>query len=302
MDNKENKLMSVAIQIDTASRKRLVRDKAVRLGVIAITLLTVTPIILIIGKLILQGYKQLNIPFFTETSPDTFQAMMAASAGEVIPGGILNGIAGTLLMTLIASVIAIPVGIASGVYLYDKQSTRYADVVRNITEILQGVPSIILGIIGYLWIVKNVTKGFSALAGSVALAIMMVPLITRSTEETMKMIPGTLREAAFALGVPYHRVILKVLLPTGSSGLMTGILLSFSRIVGETAPLLMTALGSQVVNLNIDKPTSAVPLLVWEFYNDPNMVDLIWSSSLFLMIFVLLMNLLSRRIASRSSN
>jgi len=294
--------MSIPTRIEPTSRRRLVRDRVVRLGVIMVTLLTVTPIILIIVKLIVRGYRQLNISFFTEISPDTFQAMMAVSNGDMIPGGILNGITGTLLMTLIASAIAIPVGITSGVYLYDKHSTRYAAMVRNITEIMQGVPSIILGIIGYLWIVKNVTNGFSALAGSVALAIMMVPLITKSTEETMKMIPESLREAAFALGVPYHRVILKVLLPTGLSGLMTGILLSFSRIVGETAPLLMTALGSQLVNLNIEKPTSAVPLLVWEFYNDPNMVDLIWSSSLFLMIFVLFINLLSRRIAARGSN
>lgn len=294
--------MGASSVIIPASRRRLMRDRAVRIGVIAITLLTVLPIVLIIGKLVVKGYRQLNIAFFTETSPDTFQAMMAVSSGDTIPGGILNGIVGTLLMTLLASAIAIPVGITSGVYLYDRKDTRYAGLVRNITEILQGVPSIILGIIGYLWIVKNVTNGFSALAGSVALAIMMVPLITRSTEETLKMIPDSLREAAFALGVPYHRVILKVLLPTGLSGLVTGILLSFSRIVGETAPLLMTALGSQMVNLNIEKPTSALPLLVWEFYNDPNMVDLIWSSSLFLMIFVLLMNLLARRFAARSSN
>jgi phosphate transport system permease protein len=161
------------------------------------------------------------------------------------------------------------------------------------------VPSIILGVIAYLWVVKHVTNGFSALAGSTALAIMMLPLIVRSTEETLKMIPSTLKEAAFALGVPYHRVILKVLLPAGMSGLFTGILLSISRILGETAPLLITALGSSMINLNISKPTSAVPLLIWEFYNDPNMVSLIWSSSLFLMGFVLFLNILAKRVARR---
>jgi len=283
-------------RIKISHRKR--RDTTIKVGVVVLSAITVLPIILIIGELIAKGYRQINLAFFTETSPDTFQAMMAISNNEVIPGGIANGILGTLLMAALASAIAVPLGITVGVYLYENQSGRYASVIRNLSEILQGVPSIILGIIGYLWIVKHITSGFSALSGSMALAIMMLPFIIRSTEETLKMVPESLREAAFALGVPYHRVILKVLLPTGMSGLVTGVLLSFSRIVGETAPLLMTALGSTLINYNISKPTSAVPLLIWEFYNDPNMVGLVWSSSLFLMGFVLTINLVSRRFSS----
>jgi phosphate transport system permease protein len=186
-----------------------------------------------------------------------------------------------------------------GIFLYDNQNSTYSNILRNITEILQGIPSIVLGIISYMWIVKNITNGFSAFAGSVSLAIMMLPMIVRSTEETMKMIPDEIREAAFAMGVPYHKVILRVLIPSGFSGLSTGVLLSLSRIVGETAPLMMTALGSTMINFNITKPTSAVPLLIWEFYNDPNMVKLVWSSSLFLMIFVLTLNILSGRIAAK---
>ena len=187
-------------------------------------------------------------------------------------------------------------GMMIGIYLYENQRRRYSGFLRNVTEILQGVPSIVLGIISYLWIVKNVTNGFSAFAGSVALSIMMLPMIIRSTEETMKMIPNEIREAAFAMGAPYHKVILKVLIPTGFSGLSTGILFSLSRILGETAPLMMTALGSSVINYNIAKPTSAVPLLIWEFYNDPNMVSLVWSSSLFLMVFVLTLNIFRQHI------
>ena len=124
-------------------------------------------------------------------------------------------------------------------------------------------------------------------------------MIIRSTEETLKMIPQTLKEAGLALGVPYYKVILKVLIPTGFSGLLTGILLGISRVMGETAPLMLTALGSTVINLNISKPTSAVPLLIWEFYNDPNMVDLIWSSSLLLMGIVLFLNIISKQIAAK---
>ena len=267
--------------------------------VIAMSVLTVVPIVLIVSKIIINGIGQINFNFFVQTSPDSLQAMTAIANNQTIPGGIANGILGTFLIVLVSSAMAIPAGMMIGIYLYENQGRRYSNILRNITEILQGVPSIVLGIISYLWIVKNITNGFSAFAGSVALSIMMLPMIIRSTEETMKMIPNEIREAAFAMGAPYHKVILKVLIPTGFSGLSTGILLSLSRILGETAPLMMTALGSSVINFNITKPTSAVPLLIWEFYNDPNMVKLVWSSALFLMIFVLTLNILSRSLAAK---
>ena len=281
------------------SKRRVRKDKIVRGIIIAFSAITVSPIILIIYKLFAEGYKQINLDFFTKTTPDTFEAMVAVSNNEIIPGGILNGIIGTLIMVLLATVIAIPIGVITGIYLYENQGKWIANLSRNISDILQGVPSIVLGLISYLWVVKYITQGFSALAGSMALSIMMLPMIIRSTEETLKMIPLTLKEAALALGTPYHKVILKVLVPTGFSGLLTGILLGISRIMGETAPLMLTALGSSIVNFDITKPTSAVPLLIWEFYNDPNMVDLIWSSSLFLMVLVLFLNLVSRSFAKR---
>ena len=187
----------------------------------------------------------------------------------------------------------------TGIYIYENSSLKYARFIRNLTEILQGVPSIILGIIAYIWIVKNITRGYSALAGSVSLAIMMLPLIIRSTEETMRMIPVSIREAAFALGTPYYKMIYKILIPVSFSGLATGVLLALSRILGETAPLMLTALGSPAISLDVTRPVSAVPLLIWDFYNDPNMVSLVWSASLFLMVFVLSMNLLARSVASK---
>jgi phosphate transport system permease protein len=268
--------------------------------VVTFSIITVIPIIFIVGKIFINGIGQINFNFFVETSPDSLQAMTAISNNKIIPGGIVNGITGTLLIVFMAAVIAVPIGIMIGIYLYENQVYRYSNIIRNISEILQGVPSIVLGMISYLWIVKNITNGFSAFAGSIALSIMMLPMIIRSTEETMKMIPNEIREAAFAMGTPYHNVILKILIPTGFSGLSTGILLSFSRILGETAPLMMTALGSSVINYNITKPTSAVPLLIWEFYNDPYMVNLVWSSALFLMVFVLTVNILSRKMADNN--
>lgn len=282
-------------------RGRIIKDRLFAGMVYFLSIVTVSPIVLIIYKLVSKGYRQLNLDFFTKKAPDTYEAMVAVGSGDIIPGGILNGITGTLFMVFIASVIAIPVGLMVGIFLYDRQSNRYAGLVRDIVDILQGVPSIVLGLIAYLWVVKNITRGFSALAGSSALAIMMLPLIIRSTEETLKMIPETIKEAGYALGVPYHKIILRVLIPSGFSGLLTGILLAISRIIGETAPLMLTALGSMQVNFNIDKPTSAIPLLIWQFYNDPNMVDLIWASSLLLMIIVLLLNLVSRNIIARRS-
>ncbi len=279
---------------------RILKDKIFSGVIFLFSFITISPIIFIIINLISKGYKQINLSFFTETTPDTYEAMVAVSNNKIIPGGILNGITGSFLMVSLASIMAIPIGILIGIYLYENSSKRYANIVRDITDILQGVPSIVLGLISYFWVVKNITNGFSALAGSTALAIMMLPLIIRSTEETFKMIPGTIKEAAIALGVPYHKIIFRVLIPTGFSGLLTGILLAISRIIGETAPLMLTALGSMKVSFNIEKPISAVPLLIWEFYNDPNMVNLIWASSLFLMIFVLTLNLLSKYIVQRS--
>ena len=269
--------------------------------VVVLATLTISPIILIIYELLVKGLKQINFDFFLKVAPDTLQAMTAVRNGELIPGGIANGITGTLLMVVVASLIAIPISLLIGIFLYENQGKKYANLIRSLTDILQGVPSVVLGLIAYIWIVQGVTKGFSALAGSVALAIMMLPLIIRSTEETMKMIPISIKEAGAALGVPYHKIILKVMIPSGFSGLMTGILLSISRVLGETAPLMLTTLGSTTINFDITKPTSAVPLQIWEFYNNPNMIDLVWSSSLFLMAFVLTLNIIAKRISMRFS-
>jgi len=293
--------MNPAAKITTANlSRRSLKDKLFKGLVLFLSLITISPIVLIIYKLVAKGYRQISLDFIIKTPPNTFEAMTALSNGELIPGGIANGITGTLLMVVLASVIAIPVGVVTGIYLYENPGKPLANLTRNVSDVLQGVPSIVLGLIAYMWIVKPITSGFSALAGSVSLSIMMLPMIVRSTEETLKMIPQSIKEAAVALGAPYYKVILRVLIPTGFSGLLTGILLGISRILGETAPLMLTALGSTVINLDVTKPTSAVPLMIWEFYNDPNMVDLIWSSSLLLMGMVLTLNLVSKRIAART--
>lgn len=281
------------------SVRRKLRDRIFLGGVILFSLITISMVVLIIGSMITKGYHQINWAFFTQVAPDSFTAMMAKMSGSVIPGGIINGITGSIYLVAISSAIAVPFGIIIGIYLYENSKKRYAAIIRDTTDVLQGVPSIVVGLIVYLWVVVHVTRGYSVLAGGVALAIMMLPLIIRSTEESLKMIPDTLKEAAIALGTPYYKVILRVLIPSSFSGLMTGILLAISRVLGETAPLMLTTLGNPAINWNMSKPVSAVPLLIWQFYNDPNMVDLIWSSSLFLMAFVLLLNILSKWIANK---
>ncbi|MDE5416420.1 phosphate ABC transporter permease PstA [Labilibaculum sp. DW002] len=292
--------MNTSTQISNAKlNRRLLKDKFFTYLLISLAFLSSVPLFLILFELIKKGYKQINISFFYKVAPDTMEAMVAVNNNEIIPGGIANGIVGTIIIVGMASLIAIPLGLITGIYLSEASKGKMTNMVRFVVDMLQGIPSIVLGVIAYIWIVKPVTSGFSALAGSVALSIMMLPSIVRSTEETLKMIPSTLKEAALSLGVPYHKTMLKVILPSGISGILTGVILGISRIAGETAPLMLTALGSAAINTDVTQPSSAVPLLVWEFYNDPNLVNMIWSASLFLLLLILTLNLSAKAIAKR---
>lgn len=278
--------------------QRLFIDRLVKGVVCVLAALTAVPLIAIIGEVLWKGYDQLSWSFFTEPTPTAYKAMMATAAGEPIPGGIANGIVGTVIMLGMAVVIAVPIGILCGVYLAEHSKSRFATTVSYLTDLLQGTPSVIIGIITYIWVVVPM-KGYSAIAGSVALFIMMLPLIVRSTEETMKILPASLKEAGLALGGNNARVILKVQLPAAFGGIFTGVLLAVSRVIGETAPLMFTALGCSMIRFSIDKPISAVPLLIWEFFNDPNLQSLIWGASLFLLLFVLFLNLIAKKIANK---
>lgn len=278
--------------------QRLYADRAFKGLVCIFAGLTAIPLLAILGEVLMRGCGQLSWSFFTEPTPTAFKAMQAVAAGEPIPGGIANGIIGSVLMLGMATVVAVPIGIMCGVYLAENAKKRFAVVVSYITDLLQGTPSVIIGIITYVWVVVPM-KGYSAIAGSVALFIMMLPLIIRSTEETVKILPASLKEAGLALGGNRARVTLKVILPSAFGGIFTGILLAVSRVIGETAPLMFTALGCSFIRWDIDKPISAVPLLIWEFFNDPNLQELIWGASLFLLIFVLSLNLTAKYFARK---
>ena len=284
--------------INISTKQRKVKDKLMLWGICFFAALTAVPLFAILLEVLFRGYDQLSWQFFTEPTPTAYKAMKAIEAGEPIPGGIANGIIGTMIILSMAVVVAVPVGILCGAFLAKNSKKRYAQVVSYLTDLLQGTPSVIIGIITYIWVVVPM-KGYSAIAGSVALAIMMLPLIIRSTEETLRILPASLKEAGLALGGNKARVMLKVQLPAAFGGIFTGILLAISRVIGETAPLMFTALGCSVIRWSIDKPISAVPLQIWEFFNDPYLQDLVWGASLFLLLFVLSLNLIANYLSKK---
>lgn len=279
-------------------KRRLAKDKLALWAVCMFSVLAAVPLFAILGEVLLRGYDQLSWQFFTEPTPTAYRAMKAAEAGESIPGGIANGIVGTLIMLGMSVVLAVPIGIMCGAFLAENSKSRFAQTVSYLTDLLQGTPSVIIGIVTYIWVVVPM-KGYSAIAGSAALFIMMLPLIIRSTEETIRILPVSLKEAGFALGGDRAHVMLKVQLPAAFGGIFTGVLLAISRVIGETAPLMFTALGCSLIRWSVDKPISAVPLLIWEFFNDPNLQELIWGASLFLLLFVLTLNLTAKYLAKK---
>lgn len=293
-----NQKYVIIMKFEKNLKIRVAQSRLVFVMVCVLSAVTAIPLVAILGEVLLKGWHQLDWTFLTQSTPDPVKAMMAADAGQPVPGGIANGIVGTCLMLLMASALSIPVGIMCGICLSEYRKSKLAVVVSYLTDLLQGTPSIIIGIITYIWVVVPM-KGYSAFAGSVSLFIMMLPLVIRSTEETMNVLPPALREAGLALGGSYWRVMLQVMLPASLGSIFTGILLAISRVAGETAPLMFTALGGAAVSWNMIKPMAAVPLLIWNFFNDPNLQSLIWGASLFLLLFVLCLNLISKRIAKK---
>jgi phosphate transport system permease protein len=250
----------------------------------------VIPLLFILGFIIKAGITKINWHFLVN---------VPKPVGET-GGGIANALIGSILIIFCASLIAIPIGILAGIYLSENGKTRLAYWCRLCVDILQGVPSIVIGIIAYFWLVKPL-GGFSALSGSVALAIMMLPIVIRSTEETLKLLPSSLQEAAFALGMPFHRVIFKVVVPVGVSGILSGIMLSIARITGETAPLLFTAFGNPYLSFNITKPMQSLPHLIFDYATSPydDWKNLAWGASVILLLWVLLLNIFTKLITRK---
>lgn len=271
-------------------RFRIYINNFFRVIVVILSFIIITPLFLIILYIVWNGIAAIDWGFLVS---------LPVPVGEE-GGGISNAIVGTFMLIAIASVLAIPVGVLSGIFLNEYKDRKVSEVVRMCVEVLMGIPSIVLGIVAYIWIVLPL-KGFSALSGGIALSIMMLPVIIRSTEETLRLIPETLREASLALGVPYYRTVIKVILPVGMSGILTGILLSIARIAGETAPLLFTSFGNPFMNTNIMKPTETLPHLIFIYATSPykEWQEAAWGASFILITFILGLNLFSKYFARR---
>jgi phosphate transport system permease protein len=257
------------------------------------TILVIIPLVAILFYLIYKGASSLNLAFFTH---------IPAPVGEA-GGGMANSIVGSGIILLLASLMGIPIGIAAGVYLSEFGRGRaLATAIRFTADVLNGVPSIVMGISIYSLIVVR-QKHFSALAGGVALAIMMVPTITRTTEEMLATVPHAIREAALGLGVPKWRTAISVSLRTASPGIITGCMLAFARVAGETAPLLFTAFGNQFWNFKLTEPIAALPLQIYVYAISPydEWHRLAWAGSLVLIVLIMVSVTLVRIFANRGA-
>jgi len=265
--------------------RRNKKNKIFKGVIIAGTVVSTLPLILILFYIFRQGVSAINWHFLTN---------LPKPVGEA-GGGVSNALVGSILILLVACALAIPIGILIGIYLSEDKQSKLAYYARLSVDVLQGIPSIVIGIIIYEWIVRPM-GGFSSFSGSLALALMMLPSIIKSTEETLKLLPESLKEASLALGVPYYKTILKVIVPTGISGITTGVILSISRVIGETAPLLFTAFGNPFMNTNILKPMSSLPLIIFNYATSPyeDWHQLAWGASLLLILMILFLNIITK--------
>ena len=264
---------------------RLGKSKFFKGLVICLSVICTIPLFLILFYIIKEGVTKINWHFLVN---------LPKPVGET-GGGIANALIGSLLIVFSAAIIAIPIGIMGGIYLSENKKSNLAYWCRLSVDVLQGTPSIVVGIVIYFWIVKPLGT-FSALSGSIALAIMMLPIVVRSTEETLKLLPSSLKEAGLALGLPYHKVILRIVVPCGFSGVISGVILAVARIAGETAPLLFTAFGNPFFSTNILKPMQSLPLLIFNYATSPydEWHDLAWGAALVLLLWVLLLNIITK--------
>lgn len=243
------------------------------------------PLIFILGYLTVKGAGSISLDFFTE---------MPVPPGEA-GGGLANAIVGTLILVGVAMSLGLPIGVGAGLYLAENRATKLATSVRFLADVLNGLPSIVMGIFAWQFLVRPVGH-FSALAGGAALGAMLVPLVTRTTEEMVRTVPNSLREAALALGYPRWRTSLVIVLRTALAGIVTGALVAIARIAGETAPLIFTVLGNDFWSTELNKPIAALPLIIYEYAKSPydEWIAKAWAGALVLISLILVLSLVAR--------
>jgi phosphate transport system permease protein len=282
----------MALSTARVGRRRLTNIVFVSFCVL-VTAIALTALALILFSLLTQGVGGLNVDVFTKSTP---------AAGT--PGGLINAIVGSVMLCTLAMVIAVIIGVLAGTWLAEYSGhSRYGDVVRFLNDVLLSAPSILLGLFVYEILVAPF-KGFSGFAGSVALALLATPVITRITEDTLKLQPTSLREAAVALGSPFWHVVRSVLWRAATSGILTGALLAFARISGETAPLLFTALNNQFFSWNMAAPMANLPVVIFQFaltpYTDLN--RLAWAGALIIAVSVLSVTIIARFVTKETKS
>ncbi|MGP0052771.1 MAG: phosphate ABC transporter permease PstA [Solirubrobacteraceae bacterium] len=284
-----------ALSLPETSARRRRTDKVMRATLLVGTIVALIPLVLVIYYLLKEGLSSINGAFFTQDPTGSY-------FGNV--GGVRSAILGSLEMVLLATVISVPIGIGVALYLTEYgRDSRFASVVRYFVDVMTGVPSIVFGLFIFITLVlAHVGGNFTAWKASVALALLMLPIIIRSAEVVLLLVPGSLREAALALGAPRWRVITRVVLPTALPGLVTGSLLAIARAMGETAPLLFTVAGATGLTFSLSQQMNALPLQIYNDILSPRaaVVDQAWAAGLTLVALVLILNLIARAFSRRS--
>ena len=275
-------------------RARYARDRIIESLLVLATLLVVVPLFVIIFYVIMNGFTALNISFFTEELGSPARAMQGR------PAGLVHSIVGTIIIDLIALVMAVPFGIATGIMMSEYAESPMAPVARLMTSTLNGMPAVLMGLMAYALVVKN-TGGFSALAGSVALAFVMLPIIARTTESVLRVTPWSLREAGLSLGLPRWRVTTALVLPAAKAGVVTGILIAFARAAGEAAPLMLTSFGNNYLTFDVTSPMDTLPQRLYSLAISPyrQWHTMGWGAAIILLLFVMVTFIVGRVIVQR---
>lgn len=279
-----NSVLSVGLR-----RRRNIVSSIMTTITAACALVAVALLLLILGYIAIRGFSSLSLQFLIDTPKPVGEG-----------GGIGNAIVGSFLMTAVASLIGLPIGIASGVYLSEYGSGWVGKIIRFVADTMTGVPSIIVGIFVFTVVVLPMGRQ-SGLAGGIALAIIMIPIVARTTEEMIRLVPHSMREGALALGAPDWRVTWDIILPAARAGIATGAMLAIARVSGETAPLLFTALNSRFYNVYLDQPMSSLTVQIFNYATGPfeDQWRLAWAATLFLVMLILLINVLMRYITRK---
>jgi phosphate transport system permease protein len=271
-----------------AARRRVAESAVVGLLLLA-TALAVALLVTILGYVIVRGLPAIDLAFFTER-PKPF--------GEV-GGGVAPALVGTLLLAVVSGAIAIPVGIAAAIFVVEYRSGRFAAPIRFAAELIAGLPSIVIGVFVWALLVRGLVGHYAAVAGAVALAVIMVPIVARTVEEVLRLVPHSLREAALALGAPRWKVIVSIVVPTARAGIITAAVLALARSAGETAPLLLTALGNDFFSTDLLRPIGALPLQIYRYAISPydDWHTKAWGASLVLVVVIGAVGMLLRTVA-----